>query len=318
MQAPLRIPHLNAFPVTHWRDYLQLCKPKVVTLIVFTAVVGMALATPGWVPWQPLVFGTLGIGAAAACGAAINHLIEEQRDAKMWRTQNRPLPTGRLDRRQAGLFATVLGITAMVVLWAWVNPLTAVLTAAALIGYAVIYTAFLKRTTPQNIVWGGAAGAAPPLLGWVAVTGEVHAHALLLFLIVFVWTPPHFWPLAIHRRDDYAKADLPMLPVTHGVAYTKLQILLYTCALVAVTLLPFVAHMSGYLYLAGALVLGYGFLRHAVLLYRSDDPAVTKATTAKRGEKGGPAMAMFRYSIAYLGMLFGFLLVDHYLVLAVG
>ncbi len=283
-----------------WRSYYELTKPKVVLLIVFTAVVGMLLAIPGMVPWQPLVFGTLGIALAAASGAAINHLVEERSDARMERTRGRPLPTGRLDQRRALVFALTLGTTAMVLLAGWVNPLTAALTFASLIGYAVIYTLFLKRTTPQNIVWGGAAGAAPPLLGWAAVTGEVTLEAFLLFLIIFIWTPPHFWPLAIRRREEYARAGLPMLPVTHGVPFTKLQILLYSGLLFAVTLLPFAVRMSGYLYLAGAVILGLEFVRKAWLLFRSADDA--------------RAMELFSYSIAYLALLFGFLLVDHYLM----
>lgn len=283
-----------------WRSYYELTKPKVVLLIVFTAVVGMLLAIPGMVPWQPLVFGTLGIALAAASGAAINHLVEERSDARMERTRGRPLPTGRLDQRRALVFALTLGATAMVLLAAWVNPLTAVLTFTSLIGYAVIYTLFLKRTTPQNIVWGGAAGAAPPLLGWAAVTGEVTLEAFLLFLIIFIWTPPHFWPLAIRRREEYARAGLPMLPVTHGVPFTKLQILLYSGLLLAVTLLPFAVRMSGYLYLAGAVILGLEFVRKAWLLFRSADDA--------------RAMELFSYSIAYLALLFGFLVVDHYLM----
>lgn len=283
-----------------WHSYYELTKPKVVLLIVFTAVVGMLLAIPGMVPWQPLVFGTLGIALAAASGAAINHLVEERSDARMERTRGRPLPTGRLDQRRALVFALTLGATAMVLLAAWVNPLTAVLTFTSLIGYAVIYTLFLKRTTPQNIVWGGAAGAAPPLLGWAAVTGEVTLEAFLLFLIIFIWTPPHFWPLAIRRREEYARAGLPMLPVTHGVPFTKLQILLYSGLLFAVTLLPFAVRMSGYLYLAGAVILGLEFVRKAWLLFRSADDA--------------RAMELFSYSIAYLALLFGFLVVDHYLM----
>ncbi len=294
----------TATTLTAWRSYYELTKPKVVLLIVFTAVVGMLLATPGMVPWQPLLFGTLGIGLAAASGAAINHLVEAHIDARMERTRGRPLPTGRLDQPHALAFALGLATLAMLLLVTWVNVLTAALTFASLIGYAVVYTLMLKRNTSQNIVWGGAAGAAPPLLGWAAVTGEVTLQAFLLFLIVFIWTPPHFWPLAIRRREDYARAGLPMLPVTHGVEFTKLQILLYTGLLFGVSLLPFAVRMSGYLYLAGAVVLGVGFLLQAWQLYRSEGD-----------EK---AMGVFGYSIAYLGMLFGFLLVDHYLVLALG
>lgn len=291
--------HANAAPTT-WRSYYELTKPKVVLLITFTAMVGMLLSTPGLVPWQPLLFGTLGIALAAASGAAINQLVEERIDARMERTQNRPLPTGQLDSFRAVAFAVTLAVISMALLIGLVNPLTAALTFASLIGYAVIYTLFLKRNTPQNIVWGGAAGAAPPLLGWVAVTGEVTLQAFLLFLIIFVWTPPHFWPLAIHRREDYARAGLPMLPVTHGVEFTKLQILLYSGLLFAVTLLPFAVRMSGYLYLTGAVILGVGFILQAWQLYRS------------KGDK--PAMGVFGYSIAYLALLFGYLLVDHYLI----
>lgn len=283
-----------------WRSYFELTKPRVVLLIVFTTVAGMLLATPGMVPWQPLLFGTLGIALAAGSGAAINHLVEARSDAHMERTRGRPLPSGRLDQRRALVFALVLALTAMALLVFGVNVLTAVLTFASLIGYALVYTLFLKRTTPQNIVWGGAAGAAPPMLGWAVVTGEVTLDAFLLFLIIFIWTPPHFWPLAIRRRDDYARAGLPMLPVTHGVAFTKLQILLYSCLLLAVSLLPFASRMSGYFYLAGAIVLGLGFIREAWLLYRAP------------GDER--AMGLFGYSIAYLGLLFAFLLVDHYLM----
>lgn len=292
----------TAITLATWRSYYELTKPKVVLLIVFTAVVGMLLASPGLVPWQPLLFGTLGIALAAASGAAINHLVEEHIDARMERTRGRPLPTGRIDQRHALAFALSLGTIAMVLLAGWVNTLTAALTFASLIGYAVIYTLLLKRNTSQNIVWGGAAGAAPPLLGWTAITGEVTLEAFLLFLIIFIWTPPHFWPLAIRRREDYARAGLPMLPVTHGVAFTKLQILLYAGLLLAVSLLPFAVRMSGYLYLAGAVILGLGFLRQTWLLYRDEGDA--------------RAMEVFGYSIAYLSLLFGFLLVDHYLLLA--
>lgn len=280
-----------------WEKYLELCKPRVVLLIVFTAVVGMLLATD--LPELPTVlFATLGIGLAAASGASLNHLVDRRIDAVMARTQHRPLPAGELGVWQALIFALTLGATAMLVLALFVNTLTAFLTFIALIGYAVIYTLFLKRSTPQNIVLGGAAGAAPPLLGWTAMTGEIQSEALLLFLIIFVWTPPHFWALAIRRREEYAKAGLPMLPVTHGVAFTKLQILLYTVLLVAVTLLPFVVNMSGLIYLAGAIALGIGFLRYAIALYRSDTDAL--------------AMKTFAYSIFYLSLLFAFLLADHY------
>jgi protoheme IX farnesyltransferase len=280
------------------RSYYELCKPRVVALITFTAVVGMFLSTAGWPPLAALVFGTLGIALGAASGAALNHVADRHIDAVMARTSGRPLPTGDIGPRQAILFALLLGAASMAVLLAFVNALTAALTLVSLIGYAVIYTMFLKRRTPQNIVLGGAAGAAPPVLGWTAVTGSLHPEALLLFLIIFVWTPPHFWALAIRRREDYARAGIPMLPVTHGVRMTKLQILLYTILLVAVTLLPFLTNMSGIIYLAGAIALGIGFLRSAILLYRSDSDA--------------QAMKTFGYSILYLSLLFAFLLADHY------
>lgn len=286
-----------------WRDYLQICKPKVVALIVFTAVVGMLLSTQGPVPLDIFVFGTLGIGMAASSGAAINHVVDQHIDAIMARTLNRPLPRSRLTQTQALVFALTLAVISMVILALLVNPLTAMLTFIALIGYAVIYTMFLKRRTPQNIVLGGAAGAAPPLLGWAAVTGDVNHQALLLFLIIFIWTPPHFWALAIRRRKEYAKAGIPMLPVTHGVPYTKLQILLYTLLLLAVTMLPFLVKMSGIIYLSGALALGIGFLYYAVSLYRKDCDDL--------------AMKTFGYSIFYLSCLFGFLLLDHYARMAI-
>ncbi len=282
-----------------WRDYLGVCKLKVVALIVFTALVGMFLSVPGMVPWQPLVFGTLGIGMAAASAAAINHLVDRHVDARMARTANRPVASGHLTGRNCLLFALALGVLAMWILVQFVNVLTAALTFASLIGYAVIYTLYLKRATPQNIVIGGAAGAAPPVLGWTAVTGQVDPNALLVFLIIFVWTPPHFWALAIHRRNEYAKADIPMLPVTHGVDFTRLQVLFYTVLLVVVTVMPYATRMSGLLYLIGALALGVGFLYHAWALMRDDS--------------GAQAMKTFGYSIVYLMALFAFLLVDHYL-----
>jgi protoheme IX farnesyltransferase len=282
--------------MAHWRDYLALCKLKVVALIVFTAVVGMFLATPGMVPLGALVFGTLGIGLAAASAAAINHVVDSEVDARMARTRNRPLPTGQLNSRNSLVFALSLGALAMIILVVFVNTLTALLTFTSLIGYAVIYTMYLKRATPQNIVIGGAAGAAPPVLGWTAVTGQLDPHALLLFLIIFTWTPPHFWALAIHRRAEYADVDIPMLPVTHGVPFTRLQVLLYTILLLVVSVLPFVTHMSGLLYLVGALLLGAGFLRYALRLMRTDTIA----------------MKTFGYSIVYLMGIFALLLVDHY------
>jgi protoheme IX farnesyltransferase len=282
----------------HWRDYAELCKPRVIGLIVFTAIIGMFLATPGLVPLAVFVPATLGIGLAAASAAAINHVAEHRIDALMARTRQRPLPQGGLNRRQAFAFAMLIGGLSMYLLVAFVNVLTAVLTFASLIGYAVIYTMYLKHATPQNIVIGGAAGAAPPVLGWTAVTGQVDPHALLLFLIIFAWTPPHFWALAIYRRDDYAKAEIPMLPITHGVDYTRLQILLYTLILVVATLLPYATYMSGTVYLIGALMLDAGFLYYAVRMQYDHDDAL--------------AMRTFRYSIVYLTLLFGVFFLDHY------
>ena len=284
-----------------WRDYLELCKPKVVALIVFTAVVGMLLASPGLVPLDIFVFGTLGIALASGSAAAVNHVVDQKIDAIMGRTHNRPLPQGSVSSRDALLFAVIIGAISMAMLVFFVNVLTAVLTFLSLIGYAVIYTMYLKRATPQNIVIGGAAGAAPPVLGWAAVTGSVDPGAMLLFLIIFTWTPPHFWALAIHRAEEYRKVDMPMLPVTHGKDHTRLQILLYTILLFLVTLLPYSYGMSGGLYLGGAVVLNLGFLWYAVMLYRNDDERMPMRT--------------FGYSIIYLMMLFAFLLIDHYVPL---
>lgn len=281
------------------RDYLELTKPRVVTLIAFTAIVGMLLAVPGMVPVDKFVFGLLGIWLAAASAAALNHLIDRRADAEMHRTRNRPLPTGHVNEKGALVFALTLGGVSMLLLWGLVNPLTAVLTFFSLIGYAVIYTVFLKRATPQNIVIGGAAGAAPPVLGWTAITGEVSAEPLLLFLIIFVWTPPHFWALAIHRREDYARVNIPMLPVTHGVAFTRVQIILYTILLVIVSVLPYLIGMSGLLYLVGALLLGGIFLYYTVAMRIKDDERLPMKT--------------FGYSITYLFGIFAFLLADHYL-----
>ncbi len=282
-------------------QYFELTKPRVVALIVFTALVGMLLATPGLPPLNALVWGNLGIWLAASSAAAINHLLDQRIDALMARTQHRPLPTGQLNTRQVLIFALVLGVLSMTILVALVNVLTAALTFFSLIGYAVIYTVYLKRATPQNIVIGGAAGAAPPVLGWAAVTNEVHAYALLLFLIIFIWTPPHFWALAIFRRDDYARAQVPMLPITHGVEYTRAHILYYTILLFLITLMPWFAGMSGLIYLGGAVVLGLGFLYYAIRLMNPPNEHF--------------AMEAFRYSIIYLMVLFAFLLVDHYLAL---
>jgi heme o synthase len=285
--------------VSSWRDYYELCKPRVVLLMLLTSVIGMFMATPGMVPWQVLLFGNLGIALCAGSAAAVNHLVDRRIDLVMARTHNRPIAQGRVDTLHAVLFALVLGVLGMGILITQVNQLTAWLTLASLLGYAVVYTLWLKRATPQNIVIGGLAGAAPPLLGWTAVTNEVHGHGLLLVLIIFAWTPPHFWALAIHRRDDYAKADIPMLPVTHGIRYTQLHTLLYTLILFAVTLMPYASHMSGPLYLLGAVVLGLGFIYWAIVMMIGKNP--------------NAPMQTFRYSIVYLMALFVVMLLDHYL-----
>jgi protoheme IX farnesyltransferase len=282
-----------------WRLYFAICKPRIVTLICFTAVVGMLLSTDGLVPWQPFVFGIIGIGLAASSAASINHVIDQRIDTLMDRTRSRPLATGQLSTAAALTWAFALAIISMLVLALLVNPLVAALTFASLIGYAVIYTAFLKRTTHHNIELGGFAGAAPPLLGWVAITGQVELPAVLLFLIISVWTPPHFWPLAIKRRDDYKRAGIPMLPVTRGVEVTKRWVLFYMFVLLGVSVLPYTTGMSGLLYLAGALGLGAGFLYHVVTLFRTDGDS--------------HSMATFKFSILYLYGLFLFLLADHYL-----
>ena len=287
---------------SHWRDYLEITKPKVVLLLVFTALAGMVLAVPLWLPPRESFFGLLGIALAASSAAAINHVIDRRADAIMKRTANRPIPQGALSAAQCLVFAAALGVVSMLMLTILVNPLTALLTFLSLIGYAIVYTVWLKRATPQNIVIGGAAGAMPPVLGWAAVTGEVGAEPLLLFLIVFVWTPPHFWALAIHRRDDYAKVDIPMLPVTHGVAFTRVQILLYTVLLCVVSVFPYLIGMSGLLYLAGALVLGAMFLYHAWKLFD------------ERAER--QPIRTFVFSINYLMWLFGIMLADHWLAAA--
>ncbi|HEX2789930.1 MAG TPA: heme o synthase [Steroidobacteraceae bacterium] len=282
-----------------WRDYFELTKPRVVALIVLTAVVGTLLASRGLPPLDALIFGNLGIALAAASAAAINHVLDRRIDARMARTRKRPLPSGHLAPTQALAFALLLGVISMVILVAFVNVLTAALTFASLIVYAVVYTVWLKRATPQNIVIGGAAGAAPPVLGWVAVTNHIDPQALLLFLIIFAWTPPHFWALAIARRHDYAKADIPMLPVTHGVEFTRLHVLFYTVLLCLVTLLPYMTGMSGLIYLAAALLLDARFLWHAIAL--------------KFSPRDELPMRMFRFSITYLMWLFLALLLDHYL-----
>jgi protoheme IX farnesyltransferase len=282
-----------------WRLYFELTKPKVVALIVFTAIVGTLLSSPGIPPLDALIWGNLGIALASACAAAINHVLDQKIDEQMSRTRGRPLPRGTLKTSQALSFAFALGALSMVILWFLVNPLTAALTFASLIGYAVIYTVFLKRATSQNIVIGGAAGAAPPVLGWAAVTNSIEPNALLLFLIIFIWTPPHFWALAIARRDEYANAGIPMLPVTHGIPYTRLQVLLYTVLLVLVTLMPWISGMSGLIYLAAVLVLNARFLYYAFALKLTDRAELP--------------MKVFKFSISYLMWLFVALLVDHYL-----
>ena len=282
----------------NFNQYLELCKPRVVALIVFTAVVGMFMAVPGMPPLLPLIAGTIGIGLAASSAAAINHLLDRRIDVQMTRTRHRPLATGMLNETNVLVFALTIGAIAMAVLVIWVNTLTAVLTFLSLIGYAVVYTAWLKRATPQNIVIGGAAGAAPPVLGWTAITGSLDPHALLLFLIIFVWTPPHFWALAIYRKEEYALVDIPMLPVTHGVEFTRLQILFYTILLVIVTTLPFLTGLSGLIYLAGVTVLNAGFMWYVIRMMNSKDVQLP--------------MQAFAFSITYLMVLFVFLLVDHY------
>ena len=284
-----------------WRDYLELTKPRVVLLMLITSLVGMFLATRAGVPWTVLLFGNLGIGLCAGAAAAVNHVVDRRIDSIMARTYKRPVTVGRVSPTAALLFAAVLALMGLVLLLTFTNELAAWLTLASLLGYAVLYTGFLKRATPQNIVIGGLAGAAPPLLGWVAVTGHLSAEPLLLVLIIFAWTPPHFWALAIHRKAEYAKADIPMLPVTHGEDYTKLHILLYTLIMFAVTLLPYAIHMSGALYLACAVLLGGRFLHWAWVLYRDSQPHA--------------AINTFKYSIWYLFLLFIALLADHYLLL---
>ena len=290
---------------SRWRDFLELTKPKVSLLIVFTAMVGMVLASPGMVPLPALIFGTIGIAMASGSAAAFNHVLDRRIDEQMARTRRRPLPTGHLLKRHAVVFASLLGLASMLVLWPTVGALTAVLTFCSLIGYAIVYTLWLKRATPQNIVIGGAAGAAPPVLGWAAVTNTIDPHALLLFVIIFTWTPPHFWSLAIARRDDYAKVGIPMLPVTHGIPFTRLQIVLYTILLVVSTLLPVLARMSGIIYLAAALALNARFLYYVLALNRD------------RGARPNLPMLTFRFSITYLMLLFAALILDHYLLFKV-
>ncbi|MFL2538967.1 MAG: heme o synthase [Candidatus Rariloculaceae bacterium] len=287
-------------PVTaSWRDYYVLTKPGVVQLLVFTAIVGMFLSTPGSVDWKILLFASLGIGLSAASGAAVNHILDQRLDAEMLRTRDRPMPKGLINDRDALIFAVALGFVGIAILIFFINVLTAALTFLSLIGYAVVYTVYLKRATPQNIVIGGAAGASPPVLGWTAVTNEVSGYALLLFLIIFTWTPPHFWALAVARRDDYAKAGVPMLPVTHGPEVTKSFIVYYTILLIIISVLPYITGMTGVLYLFAAVLLGAGFLYYAIRL--------------KWGRDEDMAMKTFGYSISYLMALFCFLLADHYM-----
>jgi protoheme IX farnesyltransferase len=290
---------LNTIAVS-WRDYLELCKPNVVALMLLTSLIGMLLATDQTVPTTVLIFGNLGIALCAGSAAAVNHIVDRHVDDKMARTLNRPLAQGRLKTENAVIFALITGMLGMAILLVFTNVLTAWLTLASLVGYAFVYTMFLKRATPQNIVIGGLAGAAPPLLGWTAVTGEVHHNALLLVLIIFAWTPPHFWALAVHRKDEYAKAKIPMLPVTHGEYYTKINILLYTLLLIVVTTMPYLTGMFGWLYLVSSLLLGLGFLYWAIVMLRS-----------KGGNSG---MKTFQYSIVYLMVLFAVMLVDHYFI----
>ncbi|MBI1395455.1 MAG: protoheme IX farnesyltransferase [Betaproteobacteria bacterium] len=294
MATTLTLPGLGS----RLQQFYALTKPRVVSLIVFTAVIGMFLASPGWVPLQPLLAATVGIALVAGAAAVINCLVEQKLDALMARTRARPLPMGQLSSGQALVFALIIGGVGLWTLESLVNPLTMWLTLGTFVGYAVIYTVLLKPATPQNIVIGGASGAMPPVLGWAAVTGQVNHEALLLFLIIFAWTPPHFWALALYRRNEYAKAGLPMLPVTHGEKFTRLYVLLYTIILAAVTMLPFACRMSGLIYLASALVLGGIFLHYAWRIYVDYSDALAQKT--------------FRYSIVYLTLLFAALLIDHY------
>ncbi|WP_101758700.1 heme o synthase [Oceanicoccus sp. KOV_DT_Chl] len=282
-----------------WGDYYELTKPNVVYLMLLTSAIGMFMATTGAVPLDILILANVGIGLCAACGAVINHLVDQRIDTIMARTHNRPVAQGRITQKQAGVFAAILGVVGMAILLIFINQLTAWLTLFSLIGYAGIYTLWLKRATPQNIVIGGLPGAAPPLLGWTALTGEIHGHALLLVLIVFAWTPPHFWALAINRKDDYAKAAIPMLPVTHGVEYTALHIMLYTLVLIAISLLPFATGLSNVLYLAGAVILGVIHLYYSLQIMRGDPKA---------------PMATFKFSLVYLMAIYLIMLLDHYLM----
>ena len=286
--------------MARWPDFLELTKPRVVALMLITALIGMCMAVPGFVPWEPLILGNLGIGLCAGAAAAINHVVDERIDQKMSRTTNRPVATGRVSQTEALMFAALLAVLGAALLAWTINVLTAVLTVASLVGYAFVYTMFLKRATPQNIVIGGLAGAAPPLLGWTAVTGEIHAHGLLLVLIIFAWTPPHFWALAIHRKEEYAAVGIPMLPVTHGNRFTALHILLYTILMFLITLLPFATLLSGWIYLVSAVVLGVIFLYWSIEILREKNPKAPMET--------------FKYSINYLLLLFVAMLADHWIL----
>ena len=296
--------NIAAMPSLHhamlsFHSFYQLCKPRVTSLIVFTAVIGMFLATPGMVAWPILLAATIGIALVSGAAAAFNCLIEQKLDAVMARTQSRPLPTGQVTSTQTAFFATIIGGTGLLLLYYYVNPLTMWLTLATFFGYAVIYTVFLKPATPMNIVIGGASGAMPPILGWAAVNNVVGHEALIMFLIIFAWTPPHFWALALYRRHEYAKVNIPMLPVTHGEEFTRLHILLYTVILVTVTLMPYFQGMSGWFYLLSAIGLDAGFLYFTIKLYLRYSDAL--------------AMKTFKFSITYLSLLFAALLIDHYL-----
>lgn len=279
-------------------QFYRLTKPRVVSLIVFTAVIGMFMAVPGAVPLDKLIFGTVGIALVAGAAAALNCLVEQKLDAVMARTKGRPLPLGRVSVPETLFFLMIVGGAGLFMLYYWVNPLTMWLTLGTFVGYAIIYTVILKPLTPQNIVIGGASGAMPPVLGWTAVTGEIASDALLLFLIIFAWTPPHFWALALYRKNEYASIGMPMLPVTHGDQYTKLHVLLYTIILCVVTTLPYVTQMSGLIYLVSSVILNAGFMYYAIEIYRNYSEKLAKEA--------------FRFSILYLALLFVALLVDHY------
>ncbi len=299
-KAPALSTQASLVSSNKWQDYYEITKPRVVALLVLTALVGMCLSVPSVIPWQVLIPAILGIGLLSSAAAAINHIVDQKIDGIMGRTHNRPLPNGKIKNQNAIIFATTMAIFGFIMLYAWVNPLTAWLTFAGLVGYSFIYTLYLKRATPQNITIGGLAGAIPPLLGWTAMTNEIQPNALLLVLIIFTWTPPHFWALAIHRKNDYAKVNIPMLPVTHGIDFTKTQILLYTVLLFVVSLLPYLVGMSSWLYLIGTVALNSIFIAYAWKLKFNADEST--------------AMETFKFSIVHLMTLFVILLVDHYLL----